>query len=67
MFGEPGHEVELVDESIDSPSGFIRVFKFGSQMRANVDGAKSDRNDRSHLYVAYDFHVTWAFLRILRF
>lgn len=51
MLGEPGHDVELVDECIDSPSGFTRVFKFGSQMRANLDGVKSDRSSRSHLYV----------------
>lgn len=53
MLGEPGQGVELVDERIDSPSGFARLFKFGSQMRANVDGVKSDRSSRSHLYVLH--------------
>jgi hypothetical protein len=53
MLGEPGHGVELVDERIESPSGFARLFKFGSQIRANVDGVKSDRSSRSHLYVLY--------------
>lgn len=54
--GGLGHGVELVDERIDSPSGFTRVFKFGSQMRANVDGVKSDRSNRSHLYVLCFWH-----------
>ena len=56
MFAVPGHDVELVDEHIDSPSGFTRVFKFGSQMRANVDGVNSDRSNRSHLYVPCIFN-----------
>ncbi|KAG0628922.1 hypothetical protein M758_1G062800 [Ceratodon purpureus] len=58
MLGEPGHDVELVDERIDSPSGFTRVFKFGNQMRANVDGVKSDRSSRSHLVVTVHIHTS---------
>jgi hypothetical protein len=57
MLGESGHDVELVDEHIDSPSGFTRVFKFGNQMRASVDGVKSDRSSRSHLYVPFMWHL----------
>lgn len=57
LLGEPGHGVELIDERIESPSGFARLFKFGSQMRANVDGVKSDRSSRSHLYVLHPSHV----------
>ncbi|KAG0578552.1 hypothetical protein M758_4G028600 [Ceratodon purpureus] len=56
LFGEPGHGVELVDERIESPSGFARLFKFGSQMRANVDGLKTDRSSRSHLVVTIHIH-----------
>ncbi|XP_024370737.1 kinesin-like protein KIN-14A isoform X3 [Physcomitrium patens] len=58
MMGGLGHGVELVDERIDSPSGFTRVFKFGSQMRANVDGVKSDRSNRSHLVVTIHIYTT---------
>lgn len=49
--------MELVDERIESPSGFARLFKFGSQMRANVDGVKSDRSNRAHLYVLHPASV----------
>lgn len=56
LFGEPGRGVELVDERLDSPSGFARIFKFGKQMRANVDGVKFDRSSRSHLVVTIHIH-----------
>lgn len=50
LLGEPSHGVELVEESIESSAEFARVFKLGSQMRANMDEGKSDRKSRSHLY-----------------
>lgn len=50
IFGDSEYGVELVDERVESPSGFARILKFANQMRNNVDGQKCDRSSRSHLY-----------------